>query len=141
MRVMDVSDTIAGQLAARLLADHGAAVTLLRRPSTPAGASPGMDLHLNHTKSVQPCPTDGWESALGQCARDIDVVVVSDHGEAAIAAGLARHALVAVATDFADQGPYRDWHGSELIHQALSGSMHYTGLAGRPPLDRAGRGA
>lgn len=141
VRVMDVSDTIAGQFAARLLADHGAAVTLLRRPSTLVGASPAMDVHLNHPKSVQPCPTDGWQSALGQCARDIDVVVVSDHGEAALAAGLAPHALVAVATDFADQGPYRDWHGSELIHQALSGSMHYTGLAGRPPLYGAGNRA
>ncbi|GAA3353216.1 CoA transferase [Streptomyces antimycoticus] len=151
VHVLDLSRTIAGQFAARLLADHGAAVTLVQPPppaarptltdppdSHPHGA---LHLHLNHTKTIRTLPEDGLEGAVRQYGTDVDVVVVSDHAEAAVAARLVPHALVAVATDFADEGPYRTWQGSELIHQALSGSMHYTGLAGRPPLYGAGNRA
>ncbi|MFJ8197107.1 CoA transferase [Streptomyces sp. NPDC096152] len=150
VRVLDLSRTVAGQLAARLLADHGAAVTLLRPQGATSAAVPGppspqpspaMYLHLNHSKAVRAVPEDHWESAVRQGSKDADVIVVSDHGEAKLTLQLAPHALVAVATDFADEGPYRNWHGSELIHQALSGSMHYTGLADRPPLYGVGNRA
>ncbi|MFE6758138.1 CoA transferase [Streptomyces sp. NPDC057684] len=147
VRVVDLSRTIAGQLAARLLAEHGAAVTLLQPP--PEASRPGrvgstdsaLFLHLNHNKTIRPLPEGGLEAAVRQYGGDVDVLVVSDHTEAATAARLAPHVLVALATDFANEGPYRHWQGSELVHQALSGSMHYTGLAGRTPLYGAGNRA
>lgn len=151
MRVLDLSHTIAGQFAARLLADHGAAVTLPRpgqsATGSPHAAQSGPDprsalfLHLNHNKTIRSLPDDDLGAALHWYGTEPDVLVVSNHTEAAHAAELAPDALVAVSTDFADEGPYRHWRGSELIHQALSGSMHYNGLAGRPPLYGTGNRA
>jgi len=39
-----------------------------------------------------------------------------------------------VVAEFPDEGRYRGWRGSEMIHQALSGTMYMTGRPDRQPL-------
>ena len=70
-----------------------------------------------------------------------DIIVVSDHATAGRAAGLFPDACVAAVTDFAETGPYAQWTGSEIIHQALSGSMYYNGRADARPLYGTGHRA
>ncbi|MEV4734840.1 CoA transferase [Saccharopolyspora sp. NPDC049426] len=132
LRVLDLSCSIAGQFAARLLADHGAAVRHLRQQAVDPGSA--VFVHLNHNKIIDVLPVGGLVEALRRYGTGVDVIVVSGSAEAALARGVAPYALIATAPDFADEGPYRNWTGSELIHQALSGSMYYNGHAGQPPL-------
>ncbi|MGY2004435.1 CoA transferase [Blastococcus sp. SYSU DS1024] len=155
VRVVDCSDTVAGQFATRLLADYGADVVLVE----PAGGSPlrqrgpfvrGDDgemhsllfEHLNGGKASSLVP-DGSsiDAELVRLAATADVMVVS-RPELAEAVGADTGApVVVVITDFAATGPYADWQGSELIHQALSGSMYMTGLKDREPLYGVGERA
>jgi crotonobetainyl-CoA:carnitine CoA-transferase CaiB-like acyl-CoA transferase len=156
LSVADLSDSIAGQFATRLLADHGATVTLFERsPGSVTrrqgpfrkGVSHSASLlfwHLNSGKSsscsdIDPLAAAAERSATG--APTFDVLVVSDHGTARRALELFPDTIVAAVTDFADDGPYASWTGSELVHQALSGSMFYNGSAGRKPLYGTGHRA
>ncbi|TDT79516.1 crotonobetainyl-CoA:carnitine CoA-transferase CaiB-like acyl-CoA transferase [Arthrobacter sp. AG258] len=148
LKVADFSETIAGQFAARLLADHGADVTLVRqngpRPESGARQSGTVDGHpaehalmdhLNAPKiqatwtTGEPCPS---------VAADADIMIFSNGQAAADALKRYPECIIAVVTDFADEGPYRNWSATEIVHQALSGSMYYNGRSGEPPLFGAG---
>jgi crotonobetainyl-CoA:carnitine CoA-transferase CaiB-like acyl-CoA transferase len=52
---------------------------------------------------------------------------------------------VAHVSDFGDDGSYRDWRSTVMIHQALAGIMRRNGVSGREPVhgcgDRASYGA
>ena len=146
---LDLSDGVAGQFAARILADYGARTDLIepaagcsvRRlgPFDRKRAPPEDSLlffHLNAGKGslrveVQ---SSAGRAALERLVADADVIFT---GDAALAAELAsRHPrLVAcVVTDFAAGGPYSNWKDSELVHQALGGLMFMTGREGEEPL-------
>jgi crotonobetainyl-CoA:carnitine CoA-transferase CaiB-like acyl-CoA transferase len=151
LRVADLSDSIAGQFAARLLADHGADVTAFHDetsagPDTPARQRAGrvaghpaeqaLFRHLNHSKRIS---ADTLENRQRLAADDtFDVMIFSDKTAADSALAAFPGRLIAAVTDFADEGPYRNWSGTEMIHQALSGSMYYNGRAGDTPLFGAG---
>lgn len=155
IRVLDASDSVAGQFAGRLFADHGAEVVL----AEPAGGSPlrsigpmagtGDDTrsllfeHLNGGKQSTVLDVGAATDIepLLSLARSADVVIVSDAELAAQIERAVPSAIVAAVTDFSSSGCYASWAGSELVHQALSGSMFYTGLADREPLYGAGRRA
>lgn len=153
LTVLDASSLVAGRYAARLFADQGADVELLE-------GAPDDRLLGHH--AYQPGETPQGEAAIwrhcnvGKYATDrrsldganpshhpaivaaagvADVVVVSDPALAdeIIGSGGTRP-LVGLVTDFGRDGPYVNWRGSELVHQALSGSMFINGLVGRPPL-------
>jgi crotonobetainyl-CoA:carnitine CoA-transferase CaiB-like acyl-CoA transferase len=49
--------------------------------------------------------------------------------------------VVCSITPFGLDGPFRNWQGSELVYQALSGVMFENGEAGRPPLYGVGHRA
>lgn len=158
LRVADLSDSIAGQFATRLLADHGATVVLVEPPTgspvrglppfwhAPEHAAPESLLfrHLNTGKDSV-CLGEDRLAALRRDANAkelaYDVIVVSDHAAASRAADLFPDVCVAAVTDFAETGPYAQWAGSEIIHQALSGSMYYNGRADDRPLYGTGHRA
>lgn len=140
--VLDLSDGVAGQFAGRILAEHGARV-LLVEPADGSGTRHSRRLedrhlfwHLNTGKRslVLNRAGAGGQTELEALAAQADMVI-GDRGEAL--SGLRkRHPrlITCLISDFADTGPYAAWKGSEMIHQALSGLMHTTGRADRPPL-------
>jgi crotonobetainyl-CoA:carnitine CoA-transferase CaiB-like acyl-CoA transferase len=149
LRVLDVSDSVAGQFAARVLADYGAEVYLAEprhgssvrqlAPFDPRAKAPDNSLlffHLNTLK--RPLPLDWREpdgrARLSALAADADIVVTDDR---ALATELSRqhsHLVACAIADFAPEGPYAAWYGCEMVHQALGGLMYMTGREGEEPL-------
>lgn len=157
VRVGDLSDSVAGQFAARLMADQGAEVLLVEPPegsalrrrgpfaaAPPAGAAESLLFrHLSSGKAIRSGgggPVDGLACAWPEPG-ELDVVITSDRSTRRRATATFPEAVVATVNDFADGGPYSQWVGSELIHQALSGSMYYNGRYSDRPLHGAGHRA
>lgn len=48
---------------------------------------------------------------------------------------LARHPrlILTSITDFGQDGPYRDWQGTDMLGFAMGGLLHRCGRASRPP--------
>lgn len=156
IRVLDLSDSVAGQFCGRMLADYGAAVTLveppagspLRRaaPFHPDGDSlrffnlnTGKDsITLDHT-------TRSGGMLLTELVREADAVIAGPGLDRTALRQANPRVVTALVSDFGDDGPFRNWQGAEIIHQALSGAAHRNGTAGQPPLygtgDRAAYGA
>lgn len=140
--VVDASGRVAGQFAGRVLAEHGARVVLVEPPGGSATRHPRgpedryLFRHLNSGKHslVLDRGTPQGEAAFEAMVAGADVLL-SDGAED-FAPLVQRHPRLVACTirDFAPQGPYADWRGSEMIHQALSGLMHATGRADREPL-------
>ncbi|WEX09107.1 CoA transferase [Chelativorans sp. AA-79] len=147
-RVIDLSGSIAGQYCSRLFADFGANVVL----AEPAGGSPvrrigpfdeaGRSLtffHLNFGKEIVDLPPSS--DALSQLLENADVVVVPAGVAGEIQAVAADDCICVEVSSFGADGPYRDWKGSELVYQAISGMMANNGEGGREPLYGVGNRA
>jgi crotonobetainyl-CoA:carnitine CoA-transferase CaiB-like acyl-CoA transferase len=155
IRVIDASDSIAGQFCGRMLADYGAAVTLVEPPCgsslrrDPPFHPDGVSLRFFHLNTGKTSVTLDYHKASGrmllaQLATEADVVIAG--------AGLDREALrradrrlvTALVSDFGEDGPLAHWRGTEMIQQALSGAAHRNGTHGHTPLygaaDRAAYG-
>ena len=149
-RVLDLTDGVAGQFAGRILADLGAEVLLAEPPggsrvrtlppATSAGDS-ALFWHLNTGKRAVTIPAGPAGIAVAQrLAASCDAVITDDVTTAAALRADAQR-VVCLVTDFAGHGPYSDWAGSDMIHQALSGLMFLTGRGTREPLYGAGQRA
>lgn len=148
LRVVDFSESLAGQYCARLFADYGAAVFLVEpeqgsriramAPMSDAGESLQF-FHFNLGK--QSLVLDQGSADFGRLLDGADVVVLPADADAE-AISAAHPALVVVQpTDFGAHGPRADWQGPEIVLQALSGMMHNNGAAGREPLFGTGNRA
>ncbi|MCO5066368.1 MAG: CoA transferase [Rhizobiaceae bacterium] len=144
LRVVDLSTSVAGQYAARLFADYGADVVLVEpssgspiRRQPPFRADGGESLlfwHLNlgkRTATLDIDTAEGMES-LKRMTSDADVVLTTDPQLARRLRAANRRLVICATPDFSEDGPYRDWVGSEMVHQALGGLMYMTG---RPPAE------
>ncbi len=153
LRVIDLSDDIAGPYATKLLADAGADVVKvepeagdpLRGWSATAGIrNAGEDgalfRFLNFSKrSVIGSPHD---PAIRELIAGADLVVETLAPGVLDAAGLAREepGLVVVSiSPFGRTGPDRDRPSTEFTVQAQSGSIGTRGLPGREPFQMGGR--
>ncbi|HEY3797447.1 MAG TPA: CoA transferase [Caulobacteraceae bacterium] len=152
LRVLDATSDVAGQFCGRLFADYGAEVILAEaahgaptRAAWPLDDDGGSFLfqHLNQGKHGHRLPADPNQALadLSALAQGADVVLI-DRGRGDLRASLdeARQ-IVCVVSDFGEHGPYRDWRGAEIVHQALSGVMFVTGSEDREPLYGVGRRA
>jgi crotonobetainyl-CoA:carnitine CoA-transferase CaiB-like acyl-CoA transferase len=144
---LDMSQGIAGQYCGKLLAGFGASTTLVEPPEgTPTRwlgpmLSSGelttrstLFRHLNQAKSsavVDLTTREGWES-VASMARLADVVIRDSSRN--LEFDLEPATVECVIGEFPDDGPYRMWRGSEMVHQAMSGTMFVTGHAARRPL-------
>ena len=161
IRVLDLSRGVACPYATKLLADYGAEVLKLE----PLEGDPlrsfgpflddredldgsGLFLHLNtHKRSARLDPaTAAGAAAIRRLARESEIVV-EDHEPGRAASwgwgwdelSRARDDLVMVSiTPFGQDGPYRDYRGSEITLQAMGGPMIITGHASKEPLKLAG---
>lgn len=155
LRVLDLSDSISGQFCSRMMADFGAQVNLLEPasgspirsmlPFDPAPDSVGSLLyfHLNLGKGsiVLDRDTVQGRARLLELARSADVIVAGVDADCAALCAANPACVVAMVSDFGNDGPCQHWRGSEMIFQALSGMMSENGSAGREPLYGVGHRA
>lgn len=145
IRVIDATSGVAGQYAGKLLAAYGADVILVEPPGgSPTRAmdpQPYLFEHLNAGKrsAVLDVGTDSGRTDLRQLCADADLVL----REAAESWPLppSPELVDCVVSDFPQRGAYADWQGTEMIHQAMSGTMVMTGDTDREPLYGIGRRA
>jgi crotonobetainyl-CoA:carnitine CoA-transferase CaiB-like acyl-CoA transferase len=143
LRVLDVSDGIAGQYCGKLLAGYGAdcilaepsAGTATRRcwPYVRGDRSSrrsALFRHLNQGKSSVVCDPAG--DNLRDLAALADVVIRDQ--STTMPVPVPATAVECVIGEFPRQGRYRAWLGTEMVHQAISGTMFMTGWPDRQPL-------
>ncbi len=146
IKVIDATSTAAGQFCGRLFADYGAEVILVERADGTATRREGpfddtgslLFRHLNQGKAGFT-----WREGDGASERELDGllgeadIVLVDAADAT--AARAEGKIVCRISDFGEHGPYRNWRGGEIVHQALSGVMFTTGAQDREPLYGVGR--
>jgi crotonobetainyl-CoA:carnitine CoA-transferase CaiB-like acyl-CoA transferase len=143
LRVLDLSGGIAGQYCGKLLAGFGADCVLAEPPAGtptrrlgpratygPQSTRSALFRHLNQGKSAVTNDPDGHR--IRALAAQADVVIRDETSPLPCALGTAT--IECVIAEFPDSGPYAGWQGSEMIHQALSGTMYMTGWPEREPL-------
>ncbi|HSF29071.1 MAG TPA: CoA transferase [Candidatus Tectomicrobia bacterium] len=165
VRVLDLSENVAGPFCTKLLAELGAEVIKVEPPGTGdasrrAGPFPGampnpeqsaLFLYLNTgKKSVTLDLVSQTGSAILRClAQECDILVESYAPGYLEQLALGYEALERLnsgliytsVTPFGQSGPYRDYQGSDLIAQALGGLMQTIGLPDREPLKIGGHAA
>ncbi len=122
LTVLEYPDSIAVRYCGKLFAAHGARVIQAAEPCAVGvgyggAASDAFAAWLDHGKARH-AATDGAHADL----------VISAHPVSADAA------LRLVLTWFNPRGPYRDWHGTDALIQALSGVAFAVGRPEGPPL-------
>ena len=162
IRVLDLSDDVAGPFCTKLLAGLGAQVVKVERPgvgdmsrhSPPfiggqdgPGVS-GLFLYLNTAKKgiTLDYETEEGASVLRQLVPGFDILVESSTPGRMDSLGIgydslseSNPGLIHIAiTPFGQWGPYRDYKGADIIAQAMGALMCVIGLPGREPLKVGG---
>ncbi len=153
LKVLDLCRARSGPTAVRQLADWGADVIKIERPSKGGedmlgGQRHGFDfqnLHRNKRSLTLDLKDPRGRAVLLALARDADVVVENFRPGVKHRLGIDYETLAQAnprlvygsISGFGQQGPYRDRPGLDQIAQGLSGFMSVTGLPGQGPV-RAG---
>lgn len=153
VRVLDLTNSVAGPVATLMLADMGAEVLKIERPGTGddsrAWGPPFLDgeslwfLSVNRNKksiALDYTKPEGHKVLLELAAKS-DVVVVNVLPRAAAKLGIDAASLQAVKpgltyvsiTGFGMEGTRSDWACYDLIAEGYSGVMDLTGEPGSPP--------
>jgi CoA:oxalate CoA-transferase len=163
LRVVDLTQYIAGPYCTKLLADYGADVIKLEPPgegdpSRRLGPFPGcephleksgMFLYLNTNKrsvTLDIRATDG-QDLMRRLVERADILVESFEPRVLPSLGLGYEELRAInsrlvmtsISNFGQDGPYRDWRAQEINVYALSGLMYITGEPDAEPLKAGGQ--
>ena len=166
VRVVELTNGVAGGYAGRLFSVLGADVVKVEPPEGDIvrhmgpfpGEDPGQEvveesslhLHLNVGKRsvVADLDDDADRGLVAGLATGADIVLESFAPGDAVGLGLDAETLraanpglvVTSVTAFGHSGPYVDagFRGSEIVHYAMGGPMHATGVAEREPLKLAG---
>src|SRR5262245_31779471 len=153
LRVLDLADE-KGELCGRLLADLGADVIRLEPPAgavsrglppfTPGGEAGLYFAVRNAGKrgAVVDLATAAGRARLHALLAEADVLVESTQPGTLARLGLgaeslrARHPglIVTSITDFGQDGPYRDYQGTNMVGVAMGGMLHRAGIAAKPPV-------
>lgn len=158
MRVLDLSQELAGPFAAQLLAELGADVIKVEPPSgdlwrarAAADAEDESFAWANRRKRgvTLDIRTPGGRDLLLRLVAAADVLIESFRPGALRRRGFSFRTLkranprliVVSVTPFGQRGPRRDWQASELTLQAMGGVVHATGWDDSPPLKLAGQQA
>ncbi len=161
IKILDLTQNIAGPYCTKLLADYGADVIKLERPgggdmARHAGPFPGdipdpeksgLFLYLNTNKKgiTLNLKTQTGVEIFKELVKKADVLVESFSPRVMPGFGLDYQTLKKVnpklvmtsISTFGQTGPYRDWKGTELTLYALSGQMSRQGDPDRSPLKHA----
>ena len=155
VRVLDVSQVMAGPYACMLLADLGADVIKIEPPGggdQTRGAMgfkmKGPDsmgfLNMNRNKRsvALNLKTDAGRELLLRMAKDADILIENYRPGAMTRLGLGYEVLKDInprlvytsSSGFGQTGPWADRPGFDLMAQAMSGVMSVTGYPGGPPV-------
>ncbi|OBF08222.1 acyl-CoA transferase [Mycobacterium sp. ACS4054] len=157
LRVIEISDRIAGSYCGKLLADAGAQVRKiepaqgdwLRRYSAtqstvPDGQSSPFFAYLNAGKRSMTYPPDTQRFSDELAGADVVVVTAGRARAAALGVDPQRllaaspHAIVVTISDFGWTGPYAERAASEFTLQAWAGSPGFRGDPAGPPISIGG---
>ena len=164
LRVVDLSQGIAGPYCAKLLADCGAEVIKVEPPEgdyarrlgpfpddVPHRDRGGLFIHLNgNKKSVTlDAGSESGRVVLRKLLARSDVLVESEAPGRMASLGLGYDDLKAAfpelvycsVTPFGQTGPYSGFRGNSLTCMALSGQMYTTGDPDKEPLTTGGEAA
>jgi len=152
LRVLDLT-TGAGRLTGRLLADLGADVLRVDAPTTSAAdgaisAADALDdahrlvFDAGKRRARLDPSTEAGSAALTGLVRSVGLLLEDGRPGDLAAAGLTEDTLRALnprlvvvsLSAFGQDGPYRDWIGTERVQLALSSVLSRSGLPGLPPL-------
>ena len=162
LRVVDLTEGIAGPYCTKLLADFGADVIKVEDPNlgdyartlgpfpkdTPHPEKSGIFLFLNTSKRgiTLDLRTPAGKEALKRLVKDADVLVESFKPGVMEGLGLGYDTLSAInpnlvmtgVSNFGQTGPYRDYAASELTLFAMGNRMTSSGLPERFPVKLGG---
>lgn len=161
LRVVDISQGIAGPYATKLLADSGALVTKVEPPEgdyarrlgpfpgdVPDPEKSGLFLHLNTSKRgvTLDVSVPSGQVVLKKLLADADVFVAGERTSTLASWGLSYGDLraqfpdliFAQVTPFGATGPYADYDGNSITAMAMSTIMYNTGQPDREPLATGG---
>ncbi len=164
VRVLDLSTTIGGAYAGKLLADYGADVIKVEPPEgdpvrrlgpfpgdVPDPERAGLYLFLNTNKRSLTLDLDvvSGQVVLRKLLGKTDVLLVDTPAAVMAERGLAYEELkgqfprlvYASLTPFGMTGPYASYSGNSLTAMAMSGLMYVTGDPDREPLSTGGEPA
>jgi crotonobetainyl-CoA:carnitine CoA-transferase CaiB-like acyl-CoA transferase len=153
LRVLDLSESIAGQFCGRMLADYGAEVVLVE----PAGGSAirhvgpfadrdGLSLTFHHNntgKSSVEIDLHGAEGrrTLADLAKASDVVLAPAGCDRAALRAANPQLIICTISPFGEDAPKSGWRASEIVYQAMSGMMNNNGASDHVPLYGVGNRA
>jgi len=156
--VLDLSEHVSGPYCTKLLADYGAEVIKIEKPvlgDASRGMGPfaddhpdpeksGLFLFLNGNKKGVTLNLESREGAalFEKLVQKADILVENFRPGVMASLGLAYEALAEVTPSliltsisyFGQDGPYRDYQGSDIVAQAMGGLMQLTGDPEREPL-------
>ncbi|HIM78999.1 MAG TPA: CoA transferase [Dehalococcoidia bacterium] len=161
VKVLDLSEDIAGSFCARLLADYGADVLKLEPPGGAALRRMGpfhqddphpekslfnLVLNLNKKGATINLETTTGQALLKELVQRVDVVVETFHPGHIESLGLGYDALqelnpslvMTSITPFGQEGPYSQYLGEEIVSYAMGMIMSISGSQGRAPLKHGG---
>lgn len=161
LRVVDISQGIAGPYATKLLADSGAAVTKVEPPAgdytrrlgpfpndMPDPENSGLYLHLNTSKRsiTLDVSVASGQVVLKKLLANADVFVAGERASTLKSCGLSYDDLkgefpdliVAQVSPFGATGPYADYVGNSITALAMSTIMYNTGDPDKEPLCTGG---
>jgi len=155
VRVLDISQVMAGPYACMLLADMGADVIKIEPPGTGDQTRGAMGfkmkgpdslgfLNMNRNKRsvALNLKSEAGRKVLLQLAKDADILIENYRPGAMKRLGLGYEDLKAInprlvytsISGFGQTGPWADRPGFDLMAQAMSGVMSVTGYPGGPPV-------
>jgi CoA:oxalate CoA-transferase len=157
LKVLDLSQHVSGPYCTKLLADFGADVIKIENPhggdtsrcygpypeDIPDREKSGLFLYLNTNKKsiTLDLGTETGTLILEQLVPQMDILV-ENLGPGSIdyqkLQALNPSLIIASISYFGQDGPFRDYQGSDIVAQALGGMMTLTGLSDREPLKLAG---
>lgn len=157
VRVIDLSDDVAGAYCARLLATAGANVTLIEppggsplraRPPLLTASQPSRSAAFEYLSAWKRGVALDWKSdagfeTLGRLLGAADVVVTTmPAADALVFDKRVRdqhpHLIHVSATSYGLTGPWAGWRSSDLTDWAAGGYLYLTGDPLREPLQGAG---
>jgi crotonobetainyl-CoA:carnitine CoA-transferase CaiB-like acyl-CoA transferase len=160
--VLDLSEHISGPYCTKLLADYGAEVIKIEKPGLgdvsrsmgpfaddhPDPEKSGLFLFLNGNKKGVTLNLENREGAalFKRLIQKADILVENFRPGVMASLGLAYEALAEVNPSliltsisyFGQDGPYRDYQGSDIVAQAMGGLMQLTGESEHEPLKLPG---
>ena len=163
IRVLEVSEGVAGPYCGRYLASLGAEVVKIERPplgdwtrevgpfieGLPPGDNSALNLYNNQGKKsvlLEWTSNNGFEnlqslvSGFDILIEDWDLNLRDDIGVERSRFVVSNPGLIEISvTPFGLSGPYARWKSSPLVQLALGGYMYLTGERGKEPLMLPGR--